>query len=137
MEQQKNESVAILFSPYKYDYRPWDFNITYDGRMRPASLNNTVNFFSRMGSSQYVNKTLTTILSNIGADISADVPFGIDGKAVLCPPKGCYTPPTINIITKSYWSDPTSWPSGKLPVAFDDVRYYYPYFFTYDYLHWM
>ena len=89
--------------------------------MRPASLNNTVTLGSRMGASQYVNNTLTTVLSNFGAHLDADTPFGIDGNAVLCPPHGCYTPPHINILVQSYWSDPTSWVGGKVPALNEDV----------------
>ena len=92
--------------------------------MRPASLSSNVTLRSRMGASQFVNNTLKTILSTSAANLGASEPFGVDIKAVLCPPAGCYTPPHVNILIQSYWSDPSSWLSGQIPRQNEDVRFF-------------
>ena len=72
IEKRRNESVLINFSPYMYDYRPYNFNVTYRKQMRYASLNRTVSHSSRMGASMFFNNTLTTVLSNRKADLLSD-----------------------------------------------------------------
>ena len=107
--------------------------------MTRASLNSTVSLNSTMSSTQFVNGTMLTVLSTKGANLGAITvsasyylsalyqvfyspqPFGAYLNAVLCPPKGCYTPNGIDLLTKSFWSDPTSWIGGQVPTANQDV----------------
>ena len=112
--------------------------------MTRGYLNNSVTLNSSMAATQFYNSSMLTILATKGANLVAATvnsnlvrlahfvygyrvfflfvqPFGSYLNAVLCPPKGCYTPPPINVINKYYWSDPAAWPGKQLPRANEDV----------------
>jgi hypothetical protein len=88
--QSKMENIKLQFTPYYWDYSPWNFGVTSGSGYRTSSLNYTS--LRNMSSSSYVNGTFDIMLSTVNAKIppSGASPFYSAVKSILCPPKGCY-----------------------------------------------
>eukprot|EP00607_Mallomonas_marina_P005433 CAMPEP_0182439766 /NCGR_PEP_ID=MMETSP1167-20130531/86632_1 /TAXON_ID=2988 /ORGANISM="Mallomonas Sp, Strain CCMP3275" /LENGTH=3836 /DNA_ID=CAMNT_0024633535 /DNA_START=462 /DNA_END=11972 /DNA_ORIENTATION=- len=117
------EDVAISYTSYKHDFEAQRYVITYgnekldsDFRNAPLSLGH-----ENMAANRYFNNTITTILSTKGANLTTDEPFGLYGYATLCPATGCFTPLMSDELTKSLWSDSSSWAGGKIPLEGEDA----------------
>lgn len=101
-----------------------------------------------MAQSEYYNSTIAVILSTIGCSVQAANPFQVSLSVKQCPPSGCYIPPDNgggdggggdgggggggdgdsgsggsiwNNYTPLLWSQASSWPNGRLPLAGERV----------------
>lgn len=65
----------------------------------------------------------TVMLSMKNTSVGARSPLQhkINVVALQCPPGGCVTPQSPGVGVQVPWSDPSSWPSGAVPVAGQDV----------------
>ena len=93
-----DETVKMRYSPYFWDYDPYSFKLTYGGKTKIASLNNT-RTLSKMADAEYKNRTIDIILSTKGSISTANPRFGISVQSMLCPPKGCPLPPQPSLTT--------------------------------------
>jgi hypothetical protein len=67
------------------------------------------------------NNTWGFTMSTVGANASAPNTYTVTVYDIQCPPGGCATAATMNVGNATYWSDVTSWKSGRLPLLGENV----------------
>lgn len=84
---QYDENVMFNYKPQLWDYDPYSFAVTYNGKTKISSRNTTAPL-KHIADSFYKNFTFQTLLTNKGAAATASPMFGMYVAAQLCPPKG-------------------------------------------------
>lgn len=121
VQQHRHENITIVFSPNRYDYVPYTFELTYNGATKLAPINGS-HPIRNMSSSYYINNTLEFGLSTVGAVADGSTPYRVFANSLICPPSGCFIPRKVSPHLVSHlWSNNATWGSLGVPVAGKDV----------------
>ena len=116
MGKRYDETVLMRYQPQLWDYDPYTFVVKYNDSAKWSPLNNTRTLY-KIGDSEYKNRTIDVVVTNVGAIEHADPMFGVMVESRLCPRKGCPLPPQPSLSTPMRWSKASSWSSKTVPKA--------------------
>ena len=114
--ERYDETVLMRYQPQLWDYDPYTFIVKYNNVAKWSPRNNTRNLY-KMADTEFKNRTIDVVVTNVGAVTTASPMFGVSLESRLCPPKGCPLPPQPSLSTPMLWSKAASWSSKSVPKA--------------------
>jgi hypothetical protein len=117
--------IGWNYTNYRYSY---DVKTSAGNSVLPVTPIDSLSVSDKFGTSRLTtNTSWHVVLTNHGLDSAVSRnsfpgPYSVSAKAVLCDPKACGLPGNVPLGPPVFWSNPASWPSGKVPVAGENVN---------------